>query len=150
MLILCPQCSAQMPLDAAFCPRCGFRMIAAPATATATRGFLPENVAAALAYLTPIPAIVFLRLKGFQRNHFVRFHSFQSIFLTIGSIVLAVAVRILFWMLSLIPRLGYLAGSLAVLLCGLGLLILWCVVVVKALQHELFKVPVIGNLAEGA
>ena len=138
-----------MPLDAAFCPGCGRRIIVAPASVGA-RGFLPDNIAAALAYLTPIPAIIFLRVKPFNRNHFVRFHSFQSIFLTLAGLAVAVALRILFWLLSLIPRVGYLMASLAVLLAVLAWVILWLVIVVKALQHELFKLPVIGNLAEGA
>jgi len=124
-------------------------MIVAPASLGA-RGFLPDNIAAALAYLTPIPAIIFLRVKPFNRNHFVRFHSFQSIFLTLAGLAVAVALRILFWLLSLIPRVGYLMASLAVLLAVLAWVIFWLVIVVKALQHELFKLPVIGNLAEGA
>jgi len=124
-------------------------MIAAPAAAGAP-GFLPDNVAGALAYLTPIPAIVFLRLKPFNRNHFVRFHSLQSIFLTLAAVVVAIAVRIIFWLLSLIPKIGYLMASLVVLLTVLAWVILWLVVMVKAFQHELFKLPVIGDLAEGA
>ena len=138
-----------MPLDAAFCPGCGRRMIVVPASA-GTPGFLPDNVAGALAYLTPIPAIVFLRIKPFNRNHFVRFHSWQSIFLTVAGVAVAIVVRILFWLLSLIPRFGYLIASLAVLLIVLAWVILWLVMMVKAFQHELFKLPVIGNLAEGA
>ena len=124
-------------------------MIVAPASMSAP-GFLPDNVAAALAYLTPIPAIVFLRVKPFKGNHFVRFHSFQSIFLTLAGLAVAIVLRILFWLLSLIPRFGYLLASLAVLLTVLAWVILWLVTIVKALQHELFKLPLIGNLAEGA
>jgi uncharacterized membrane protein len=124
-------------------------MIVAPASVGAP-GFLPDNVAAALAYLTPLPAILFLRVKPFKRNHFVRFHSFQSIFLTLAGLAVAMVVRVLFWLLSLIPRVGYLLASLVVLLVVLAWVILWLVIVVKAFQHELFKLPVIGNLAEGA
>jgi uncharacterized membrane protein len=138
-----------MPLDAAFCPGCGCRMIVAPASVGAP-GFLPDNVAGALAYVTPIPAVVFLRLKPFNRNHFVRFHSMQSILLMLAGVAVAIAVRVLFWLLSLIPRFGYLLASLVVLLVVLAWVILWLVIVVKAWQHELYKLPVIGNLAEGA
>jgi uncharacterized membrane protein len=149
MTISCPQCGSQMPDDAAFCPGCGRRMIAAPASA-GSPGFLPDNIAAALAYITPIPAIVFLRLKPFNRNHFVRFHSLQSIFLMLAGVAVAAALRIIFWVLSLIPRFGYLLASLVVLLAVLAWMMVWLVVIVKAFQHELFKLPVIGNLAEGA
>jgi uncharacterized membrane protein len=138
-----------MPASAAFCPGCGRRMIAVPA-AVATTGFLKENVAAALAYVTFVPAIIFLRVRPFNHNRLVRFHSFQSIFFAIAVIVTGIALRVLFYMLSLIPRFGYLLASLAVLVVVLGFTILWLVVMVKALQGELFKLPVIGDFAEKA
>jgi len=124
-------------------------MIAVPAAAVGAHGFLPDHIAAALAYLTPIPAIVFLRLKPFNRIPFVRFHALQSIFLALASVVLAFVVRIVFWLMSFVPRFGYLLASLTVLLAVLGWLILWLVVIVKALQHERFMLPVIGSLADG-
>jgi uncharacterized membrane protein len=124
-------------------------MIIAPA-AVATTGFLKENVAAALAYFTFIPAIIFLNLKPFNRNRIVRFHSFQSIFLAIAAILAGILLRILFSVFSLIPRFGYLLGSLAVLIVLLGLLFVWLVAVVKAFQGELFRLPLIGGFAERA
>jgi uncharacterized membrane protein len=147
--ITCPQCSAEMPAGAAFCPGCGRRMIAVPAEVAST-GFLRENVAAALAYVTFIPAIVFLRLKPFNHNRLVRFHSWQSICFAIAAALASLVLRILFFVLSLVPRLGYLLGSLAVLVAGLGFAILWLVVLIKAFQGELFKLPVIGDFAEKA
>lgn len=124
-------------------------MIAVPAEVATTR-FLKENLAAALAYFTFIPAIVFLRLKPFNRNRLVRFHSWQSILLAISVALAAIVLRTLFFVFSLIPRFGYLLGSLAVLVVGLGFVILWLVVVVKAFQGEPFKLPVIGDFAERA
>lgn len=150
MPISCPQCSAEMPDAAPFCPGCGRRMIAVPGGAVATTGYLKENVAGALAYFTFIPAIVFLRTMPFKRNHFVRFHSFQSIFLLIAGVPIALAVRLIFPLITLIPWLGYLLAWLAVLLVLLAWVLLWAVAVVKAFQGELFKLPVIGGLAERA
>jgi uncharacterized membrane protein len=145
----CPQCSAEMPDEAAFCPGCGRRMIAVP-SAVASAGFLKENVAGALAYVTFIPALVFLRMMPFKRNHFVRFHSFQSIFLTIAGLAIGVGLRVCFAVLTFIPRFGYLLAGLVVLLVALAGVILWLVVVVKAFQGELFKLPIIGDFAERA
>jgi uncharacterized membrane protein len=136
-----------MPDAAAFCPRCGRRMIAAPGAARGT-GFLPENFAGALAYITCIPAIVFLARKPFDQNHFVRFHSWQSIFMTVAAVVFGLALRIIFALLGFIPHLGYLLGWLAVLVTMLGWAILWAVALIKALQGEFFRVPVIGDIAE--
>lgn len=138
-----------MPASAAFCPGCGRRMIAVPA-AVADTGFLKENLAAALAYLTFIPALIFLRVRPYNHNRLVRFHSFQSIFLAIAVIMAGTILRMLFFILSLIPRFGYLLASLAVLVVTLGFVILWLVVMVKAFQGELFKLPVIGGFAERA
>jgi len=124
-------------------------MIAVPAE-VATTGVLKENFAAALAYFTFIPAIVFLRLRPFRHNRLVRFHSWQSIFLAIALLLAAVVLRVLCFVFSLVPRFGYLLGSLAVLLVGLGFVVLWLVVVVKAFQGEVFKLLVIGDFAEKA
>ena len=80
----------------------------------------------------------------------MRFHSFQSIFLAIAGVLAALVLRLLFALFSLIPRLGYLFAWLAVLIVTLGCVILWLVMVVKACQGELFKLPVIGAYAERA
>ena len=147
MPITCPQCHASMPEIAAFCPGCGRRMITAPAAIGRT-GWLKENVAGAVAYLTFIPAIFFLLVMPFKRNHFVRFHAFQSIFFAIAAIGIAIVLRVLFALLAFVPWVGYLLAWLTVLLVSLAWGILWLVVIVKALQGEWFKVPVIGGLAE--
>jgi len=149
MPISCPQCETSMPDSAAFCPRCGRRMIAAPA-AVGTTGWLKENVAGALAYVTVIPAIIFLRMMPFKRNQFVRFHSWQSILLVAAGLLVGVAVKVAFAIVVLIPRICYLLGWLAVILISLGWLFVWLVVMVKAYQGELFKLPIIGDFAEKA
>jgi uncharacterized membrane protein len=109
-----------------------------------------DNLLAALAYITFIPATIFVLIEPFKRNRFIRFHSFQSIFLTLATIVIAIALRILFSVLTLIPGLGLLLAWLVIPVALLGWGILWLVLVVKALQGETFKLPVIGSLAEKA
>jgi uncharacterized membrane protein len=118
--------------------------------AVASTSFLKENVAGALAYFTIVPALLFLGLMPFKRNHFVRFHSFQSIYLLISGVLIALVMRLMFPLLTLIPWLGYLLAWLIVLLGLLAWTLLWAVAVVKAFQGELFKLPVIGGLAERA
>jgi uncharacterized membrane protein len=149
MPISCTQCSAEMPDSAPFCPGCGRRMIDVPG-AVASTSFLKENVAGALAYFTIVPALLFLGLMPFKRNHFVRFHSFQSIYLLISGVLIALVMRLMFPLLTLIPWLGYQLAWLIVLLGLLAWTLLWAVAVVKAFQGELFKLPVIGGLAERA
>lgn len=160
-----------MPDNVAFCPGCGRRMwvpgqeASGPATPIADRASaagMPDattaapgipvgpkdNLIAAVAYLTFIPAVFFVLLEPFKHNRFVRFHSFQSISLTLATILSAIAMRILYALLVLIPVVGYLLAWLVSAVLLLGWAILWLVLLVKALQGETFRLPWIGNLAE--
>jgi hypothetical protein len=67
----CVACGGQMPAGAAACPACGRATGATPAAAPAGAGGLTDNVAGALAYVTIIPAIVFLVLEPYNRNRFI-------------------------------------------------------------------------------
>jgi uncharacterized membrane protein len=109
---------------------------------------LKDNLIAASAYITFIPAIVFVLIEPFKRNRFIRFHSFQSIYLTVATVLVAIAMRILYSVLTLIPVLGYLLAWLVLAVTLLAWGILWLVLLVKALQGETFRLPLIGNLAE--
>ena len=112
----------------------------------AQAGGMSENMAAALAYLfTVITGILFLVLEPYNRNPFVRFHAFQSIFffvawmafwilMTVVTIVLPATLSIILGLLSMVVWLGGIA--------------VWILLMVKAYNHERFKLPVIGDLAE--
>ena len=116
--------------------------------AQGTVGALPETVAGALAYCTIIPAIVFLFVEPYSKNRFVRFHSFQSIGLLLAGVVLGAALRVAGVLLFFVPLLGHLVVFLVSMVAGLGFAIIWVVVIVKALQGEMFKLPVVGEFAE--
>jgi uncharacterized membrane protein len=136
-----------MPDTAAFCPGCGAAM--RPVERVQGKvGILPQVVAGALAYCTFIPAIVFLLVAPFNRNRFVRFHSFQSIGLWLALSVAGAALRLGGFLLFLIPVVGQLLLLLVSMLLGLGFFVIWLVLVVKALQGERFTLPVIGGFAE--
>jgi uncharacterized membrane protein len=159
-----------MPDSVAFCPGCGRRTWvpgqeasqpatnrpAVRATNTPAEGTSAvaapirpkDNLIAASAYITFIPAIFFVLFEPFKRNRFIRFHAFQSIFLAGATIVAAIAMRILYSLLTLIPVLGYLMAWLTSAVVLLGWVILWMVLLVKAVQGEAFKLPGIGSLAE--
>lgn len=122
-------------------------MIAVP-SAVKGMGSIGDNFAAALAYLTFIPAIVFLLRKSYKSDHFVRFHCWQSIFMAVAAIAVCIVLRIVFALLALIPVAGYLLGSLVVLVTCLGWVILWLVVLIKAFQGEFFRLPIIGHFSE--
>jgi len=114
--------------------------------ATGRVGALPETIAGALAYFL-IPAIVFLLVEPYSRNRFVRFHSVQCIAVCIVGALLGLIVRIADIVLFFIPVAGPLLAGLIVLVAVLAWVILWLVLVVKALQGEMFELPLIGPFA---
>jgi uncharacterized membrane protein len=130
-----------MPAGATACPKCAG---GAPAAVTAAPAAgLTDNVAGMLSYLL-IPAIVFLVLEPYNKRRFIRFHSFQCIFLCVALFVLGVAMSILWH----IPFLGWLVLFLLWPLVSLAELILWIILLLKAYQGQMFKLPVIGDMAE--
>jgi uncharacterized membrane protein len=112
-------------------------------TVEASQSGLSENAASGLAYITFIPAIIFLILEPFNRNRVVRFHSWQSIFLTLGWIVVDVGLIIL----GRVPGIGWSTFFISPLV-GLAFFILWLIVLINAFNGKRFKVPIVGDLAE--
>ncbi|HUA15362.1 MAG TPA: hypothetical protein VMG31_08685 [Verrucomicrobiae bacterium] len=145
--LVCPDCEAHMPEDAAFCPGCG-RNMHRPPRAEGSVGIFPENIAGALSYLTLIPAIVFLLREPYKRNGFVRFHSAQCLLLWAAAGLTFVAVRLLTMFLFMLPVLGPLLVFVIVTAAVLAAVLTWLVLVVKALQGEMFKLPILGRFAE--
>jgi uncharacterized membrane protein len=146
MPISCPDCAAQMPDAAAFCPGCG-RAMRPVERAQGTVGVLPETVAGALAYFV-LPALVFLLVEPYSKNRFVRFHSFQCLGVCLSAVVVAASLRVVGFLLFLIPALGRLFLGLVSVAVVIALIVIWVVLIVKALQGEMFKLPVVGDFAE--
>jgi uncharacterized membrane protein len=113
-------------------------MPAAPAAGTSSStGGLSDNTAGALAYVTFIPALIFLLLEPYNRRRFVRFHAFQSLLFNLAYFVIHIGLRLL-------PSIGWALSSLVWFLA----FVLWIVFVVKASQGQLWKAPIIGDIAE--
>jgi uncharacterized membrane protein len=101
---------------------------------------LSENAAGALAYVTVIPAIIFLLVEPYNKNPYIKFHAWQSVFFSIA----CVGLWVLDVILAMIPILGWIAMAII----GLGVIVLWIILVMKALSGNKFMLPVIGALAE--
>jgi uncharacterized membrane protein len=114
-----------------------------PTPSTAQSG-LSENAAGGLAYVTIIPAIIFLLVEPYNKSSYIRFHSWQCIFMAIAWIVVDVAIGIIARIVSVM---GFLAFGLYPLV-ALAMLILWLMVLIKAFNGERMKLPIIGDLAE--
>ncbi len=90
---------------------------------------LEENVAAFLCYLLAfVTGIIFLVVE--KKSSFVKFHARQS---TITFLILLA--------LSWIPFIGFLFWILGI--------ILWLLLMIKALQGKRYSLPIVGKLAEG-
>jgi uncharacterized membrane protein len=113
-------------------------------------GGLGDNIAGMLAYCTMIPAIIFLVREPFNKNNFIRFHSFQSLFLWVSVVASWIAVAIVLSILSMMPFLGRFLWLIVSPILSVFWFIVWVVLIVKALQGEKFKLPVIGDWAETA
>jgi uncharacterized membrane protein len=158
MPIACGYCGASMPDVAEFCPACGrpvkegnFFAPDEPAPTTSPRQeqvFTAPPVewndrwVGALAYLTFIPALVFLFLKQFHGRKFVRFHAFQSVFfwaIVVVMLLLGLLASMFGWLFM-----WMLMGTLI----SLALFFTWLLLSIKALQGEWFALPWVGQFAE--
>ncbi len=168
----CPACNKEVAPQSAFCNNCGAPVTAAAADPTPGYTTVPnqpyatvpqqpvyagppvvagaglsDNAASAIAYLTIIPAIIFLVLEPYNKVPLIRFHSWQSIGLFVAAVLLQVAVTIADIMLHFIPFI-ILLFSLIHLALGLGLFLVWIFVLLKASKGEWYKLPIIGDFAE--
>ena len=98
---------------------------------------LDANVAAALSYAFGwVTGLAFLVIE--KDNRFVRFHAMQS---TIAFAILSLG----FVLLQSIPLLGMLLSVFIVIPASA---LIWLLMMFKAYQGELFKLPVVGEMAE--
>ena len=112
-------------------------------TPSTTQSGLSENAAGGLAYITIIPAIIFLVTAPYNKSSYIRFHSWQCLFMALAWFVIDVAVMIFGSFLSFFRLLTF--GLYP--LISLAMLILWIMVLIKAFNGERFKLPIIGDLA---
>lgn len=110
---------------------------------------LDANVAALLSYvLTWVTGLIFFLVE--KENRFVRFHAMQAILFGASWFIIAIVfmfisvtlalmdigiLSLLFWPIRLIFWLGFFA--------------VWIMLLIKAYQGQMFKLPIIGKMAEG-
>ncbi len=143
----CMNCGIEMVAGAASCSSCG-QPVSNPGggrQANPAAG-LQANIAGALCYILGfVTGIAFLVLDPYKADRFIRFHAFQSIFLSAAWLAVYFALSVVTVVMpSFLWRLFWLVSSLA----SLGFLLLALLGMFKAYNHERFKLPVIGDLAE--
>ncbi len=143
-MAFCSACGTQIPDGTTVCPACSSRSAAAPAVAAAPAGAaMADNVTGMLAYITIIPAIIFLVTAPYNKSRFVRFHSFQCLFFTLALFVLWIG----FMILDVIPGLIFIMFPIH-LIIWLGSVVVWVILLIKANQGQMWKLPIIGDMAE--
>jgi uncharacterized membrane protein len=120
-----------------------------PSPAAAGSSGLSPTAAAAIAYITFIPAIIFLVIEPYNKTPLVRFHSFQSIALAVVWFALWIVVFVLSMFMAFIPglRLMFFLFPLIHFAIFLGMFILWLMAILKASKGEFYKLPIIGDFA---
>lgn len=97
---------------------------------------MEPNVAGLLCYLLGFFSGIILYLLE-KESRFVKFHAMQSI-------VMSVALFVIFFILSFIPIIGWIISILAAPLS----FVLWIFMMVKAYQGSWYKLPWVGDFAE--
>jgi uncharacterized membrane protein len=109
---------------------------------------LQPPIANLLAYLFGVIGglIIFLT----QRNREVRFHAAQSILMSIGIVVIVIAVQILVFILALADPTGVLGVVLGLLsfVLFLAIPVLVVIMCIMGYQQKHVKLPIIGSIAE--
>jgi uncharacterized membrane protein len=167
-MAFCASCGS--PVEGKFCAKCGATVGAAapPPPQQPAGGYQPpvqpiggnypppnpgpatgmaDNAASALCYvLGLITGILFLVLEPYNKNRTVRFHAFQSIFLNIAMIVVAIALGIFDALIA--HMIGWWFASMVSMLFNLALFAVWIYMILMTYQGRTIVLPVIGPLAQ--
>jgi uncharacterized membrane protein len=138
LMAFCSVCGAQIP-NGTVCAACQGRT----SVATSSNSGLADNVAGMLAYVTIIPAIIFLVIEPYNKNRFIRFHSFQCLFFAAVLFILHVGIS----MFAVVPFMVLITLPLHMVVSAGGLVV-WIILLLKANQGLMYKLPVIGDIAE--
>jgi uncharacterized membrane protein len=114
---------------------------AAPGVAAAG---MTDNAASALCYvLGLITGILFLVLAPYNQNKTIRFHAFQSIFMSVACIVFSMVFNMIIFSGLHMFSLLFLSP-----LISLAFFVLWIYMIITAYQGKTVVLPVIGPIAQ--
>ena len=146
-MAFCKACGQEIG-TANFCPKCGASQAAPaassiPPVAASSEGLL-ENIAGLLCYVLGwLTGIIFLLI---DKRPWVRFHAAQSIVVFGGLTLIRVVLAM---MRGVTGFVGWGFFGLLFLLIGLIGFVLWVVLMIKAFQHQTWRVPIAADIADG-
>ena len=105
---------------------------------------MAENVAGLLCYVLGwVTGLVFFLL---DKRPYVRFHAAQSIVVFGALTILKIGFGIVMGVGGIV---GFGLWAMIAMLLSLLTLVLWILLMIKAYQHELFRVPIAAPIADG-
>jgi uncharacterized membrane protein len=114
------------------------------ATPGAAAAGMTDNAASALCYvLGLITGILFLVLAPYNQNKTIRFHAFQSIFMSVACILFSMVFNIIIFSGLHMFSLLFLSP-----LISLAFFVLWIYMIITAYQGKTVVLPVIGPIAQ--
>ncbi len=149
-MAFCSACGTQIADGTTICAACSSGASGGAVAQVGSGSGITDNIAGLLCY-SPVALfadILFLVLEPYNRNRFIRFHAFQSLFLGISLIVLGFGLGIVVAILAVVPVVGWILDFLLWAGFVIGNLVLWVLMMVKAYKMEKFKLPIIGDMAE--
>jgi uncharacterized membrane protein len=111
---------------------------------------MADNVASALCYVLGfITGIIFLVMAPYNQNRTVRFHAFQSIFMSVGLIAVRIVLGMIFGTLLFSGGFGTMVlWSMLWTVFGLACFVLWIYMLIQTYQGKTIVLPIIGPLAQ--
>jgi uncharacterized membrane protein len=112
---------------------------------TVTGSGLSENTASALCYVLGfITGVIFLLVAPYNTNRTVRFHAWQSIFLSIAAVVINWALRLIFFHVLHF----WILGATIMSLVDLFWVVVWIYMIFTTYNGRMVKLPFIGDYAQ--
>jgi uncharacterized membrane protein len=138
--LYCGKCGTRQPIASA-----GFAAAPPPQAATNPLSSINDRTASLLCYIPVvgwIASIVVLASERFRNQRTVRFHAFQGLYLFVAWLLVEWVVAPMFWGIDL-------AGRRAIIgMFKVGIFATWIFMLIKVSQDQLFKLPLIGELAD--
>jgi uncharacterized membrane protein len=142
----CINCGNEVAASDTFCARCGARQ----ATTSARSPRFLQNISprtAAMACYIPligwIAAIVVLATSRFQEHRDVRFHAFQGLYLFVAWLLVDWVLQPIMISVPGPNPVRILSGLLQVCVFAA-----WIWMIIKTSQEQMFRLPIVGELAE--
>ncbi len=140
----CTQCGTSVGPADQFCGKCGARQASAGTSKDYLGGISPRT-ASLLCYIPMvgwIAAIVVLASQRFRNDATVRFNAFQGLYLFVAWLIVD-------WVLGpAFSPFGFPFHRVFGSLLKLAVLATWIFMIVKVSHDQVFKLPILGDLAE--